>query len=145
RTTPVGSNDVVVCKLNPAGTALVYSTYLGGTGIDLSEAIAIDSAGNAYVTGSTDSGNFPMRNAAFSANTGFNDAFLAKIGPFGTNLLYSTYLGGGSDDSGNGIAVDNSGNAYITGDTFSIGTGNARFPATIGAYQRNNNGGRDAF
>ena len=145
RVSPAGSNDVVVTKLNSTGSAMVYSTYLGGSGIDLAGGIALDSSGNVYVTGVTDSPNFPTKNAAFPGNAGFNDAFLAKLGPFGTNLLYSTYLGGGSDDSGNAVAADNSGNAYITGDTYSIGTGSTPFPSTHSAYQGNNGGGRDAF
>jgi uncharacterized repeat protein (TIGR01451 family) len=145
RTTKVGSNDVVVTKLNATGSAIVFSTYLGGNAADFAGGIAIDSSRNVYVTGVTESQNFPTRNAPFGANAGFFDAFLSKLGPFGTNLLYSTYLGGGSDDSGNGIAVDNSGNAYITGDSFSLGTGNSPFPTTQGAYQGNNSGRRDAF
>src|SRR5207302_8751924 len=98
------------------------------------------------VTGKTDSPNFPTRNAFSSANSGFFDIFVAKLGPFGTNLLYASYLGGGGDDSCNAIAVDNSGNAYVAGDSYSIGTGNSPFPTVPNtAYQTKNNGGRDAF
>lgn len=146
RSTPVGGNDVFVTKVNASGNGLVYSTYLGGNSNDYAGAIAVDSAGNAYLAGATESLNFPTKNAAFSGNAGYRDAFIAKLGPFGTNLLYASYLGGASDDSGNAIAVDNSGNAYLAGDTFSIGTGNGPFPtAPNNAYQGNNNGGRDAF
>jgi uncharacterized repeat protein (TIGR01451 family) len=146
RSTMVGGLDAIISKLNNTGTALLYSTYLGGAGNDIVESLAVDSAGNAYVAGTTDSVNFPTRNPAFAANAGFNDAFIAKIGPFGTNLLYGSYLGGDGDDSANGIAVDNSGNAFIAGDTFSIGTGNGPFPTfPNNAYQANNAGGRDAF
>ncbi len=145
----VGLNDAYISKLNPAGTALVYSTYLGGSSNEITGGLAVDSSGNAYVAGVTDSLNFPTKNPAYSGNSGYKDAFIAKIGPFGTNLLYASYLGGGSDDSGNSIAVDNSGNAYIAGDTFSLGTGNGPFPTVPNnAYQTKNNGGpsgRDAF
>ena len=146
RTTSGGSNDVYVAKFNSAGTALIYCTYIGGSGNDYSGGIAVDSSGNAYIVGQTDSPNFPTRNAAFSGNSGFYEAFIAKIGPAGTNLLYGSYLGGGSDDSGNAIAIDNNGNAYIAGDTFSQGTGNNPFPTVPNnAFQNHNNGGRDAF
>src|SRR5882672_8260726 len=149
RTTSAGSNDVFVTKLNASGSGLVYSTYLGGSGNDYAGGIVLDGSGNAYLTGETDSLNFPTRNAAYPGNAGFNDAFITKLGPFGTNLVYSTYLGGGGDDSGRAIAVDNGGNAYVAGKTYSIGTGNSPFPATQGAYQRDNGGGNtigaDAF
>jgi uncharacterized repeat protein (TIGR01451 family) len=147
--TPNGSNDVFVAKLNPAGTALVYSTYFGGSGDDFVQGIAIDSTGNAYITGSTSSPNFPTKNAYQSAYNGAGDVFLSKIGPFGTNLLYSTYIGGTDYESGNAIAVDNSGNAYIAGETDSlISTGPTHpipFP-TLNGFQNNAGGGfADAF
>jgi len=144
RTTSGGSNEVFVTKINATGTALIYSTYLGGSGNDLAQGLAIDTNGNAYITGVTDSPNFPTKNAFNSANSGFNDAFIAKLGSAGTNLLYASFLGGNGDDSGNAIAVDNSGNAYVAGDTFSIGTGTGKFPV-VNAKQANNRGGRDAF
>jgi len=141
-----GGLDAFVSKFNNSGTTLLYSTYLGGNGNEIVESMAVDSSGNAYVAGTTDSVNFPTRNPAYSGNSGFNDAFIAKIGPFGTNLLYSSYLGGAGDDSGNAIAADNNGNAIIAGDTFSVGTGNGPFPTTPNnAYQTHNGGGRDAF
>jgi uncharacterized repeat protein (TIGR01451 family) len=149
RSTSAGSNDVFVSKLNSSGTTLLYSTYLGGAGNEFTGGLAVDSSGNAYVAGATDSPNFPAQNAYNNAPSGFNDAFISKIGPTGNTLLYSSYLGGAGDDSANAIAVDNSGNAYIAGDTFSIGTGKNPFPAVPhNAYQGNNNGGpsgRDAF
>jgi len=129
RSTSVGSNDVFISKFSNNGSNLLYSTYLGGSGNELAGGLAVDSSGNAYIAGVTDSPNFPTRNAAYSANSGFFDAYVAKIGPFGTNLLYASYLGGNGDDSANAIAVDNSGHAYIAGDTFSVGTGNGPFPA----------------
>jgi uncharacterized repeat protein (TIGR01451 family) len=145
RSSSTGSNDVYITKFNNTGSGIVFSTYLGGSGNEFASGIALDSSGNIYITGQSDSPNFPTMNAYSSANSGFNDAFIAKFGPSGNTLLYSSYLGGGGDDSGNAIAVDNNGNAYIAGDTFSIGTGRSPFPATHGAYQGNNNGGRDAF
>ena len=133
-----GSADAFVTKLNPAGSALVYSTYLGGRGDDLSAAVAVDSSGNAYLTGSTDSLDFPTRNAFQSTDAGGTDAFVAKLDPSGA-LSYSTYLGGSFTDVGQGIAVDGSGSAYVTGSTLSID-----FP-TQNALQSANGGGYDAF
>ena len=90
-------------KLNPTGTALVYSTYLGGTGYVQGAAIAVDTAGNAYVTGYTDSTDFPTTAGAYQTTSGggdFYDAFVTKLNPTGTALVYSTYLGGTGDDQG---------------------------------------------
>ena len=116
-----GGVDAFVTKLNGAGTALVYSTYLGGTSTDAAYAIALDSSGCAYVTGETSSTNFPTV-SAFSyglASEGMSDAFVAKLSASGSSLTYSTYLGGNSIDIGLGIAVDSSGLAYVTGETLS--------------------------
>ena len=88
-----GPQDAFVTKLNPAGSALVYSTYLGGSGSDTGSAIAVDSSGNAYVTGSEFT-NFPTANALFAANGGGIDAFVTKLNAAGSALVYSTYLGG---------------------------------------------------
>jgi uncharacterized repeat protein (TIGR01451 family) len=145
RSSSAGSNDIYITRFNNTGSGIVFSTYLGGSGNEFAGGIALDSSGNIYITGQSDSPNFPTKNAYSSANAGFNDAFIAKLGPSGNTLLYASYLGGGGDDSGNAIAVDNNGNAYIAGDTFSIGTGNDPFPITHGAFQSKNNGGRDAF
>jgi len=106
---------------------LTYSTYLGGSGFDQGYAIAIDSLGNAYVTGATAAIDFPTTPGAFQTNYGGGDAFVTKINPSGSALVYSTYLNGAS---GNGIAVDSDGNAYITGEA-----GTTKFPTTGGAFQ----------
>jgi hypothetical protein len=112
--------DAFVTKIDPTGSALIYSTYLGGSAQDFGEGIAVDSGGNAYVTGYTYSSDFPTANAlqAFFSG-GITDAFVTKINPTGSALVYSTYLGGSGDDLGLGIAVDSAGNAYITGQTCS--------------------------
>jgi hypothetical protein len=114
---PGGSGDAFVAKLNAAGSALLYSTYLGGNFADSGSGIAVDSSGNAYVTGSTSSTNFPTANPLHAAPGGSGDAFVAKLNATGSALMYSTYLGGSGIDQGSGIAVDSSGNAYITGST----------------------------
>lgn len=122
-----GTYDAFVTKLNPTGTALVYSTFLGGSANDLASRIALDSAGNAYIVGATRSSNFPLMSpiqATFGGGgdpSGFNgDAFVTKLGASGSTLVYSTYLGGSSTEFGNGIAVDSQGSAYVTGSTSSI-------------------------
>jgi len=115
-------DDAFITKMNPAGTALIYSTYLGGFGPDVGNAIAVDSVGAVYVTGTTLSGDFPTMNPIQGSLAGFNgqsDAFITKINPAGSALVYSTYLGGGSVEYGNAIAVDSAGAAYITGGTSS--------------------------
>jgi hypothetical protein len=132
--------DVFVAKINPAGSALVYSTYLGGSGDDNGQGIAVDSAGNVYLTGYTSSTDFPTENPIQAANAGGDeycacDAFVAKINPSGSALVYSSYLGGSGEDQGYGIAADNEGNAYVTGATCST-----NFP-TMNALQPNFGGG----
>ena len=126
--TDQGGWDVFVTKLNSSGNALVYSTYLGGTGTDLALEIALDGSGNAFVTGYTDSPDFPTQ-GEYQAYQGNLDVFVTKLNSFGNALVYSTYLGGAGDDYGKGIALDGSGNAYITGYTRSTD-----FP-TEGEYQ----------
>jgi hypothetical protein len=115
--------DIFVTRFSPAGTALVYSTYLGGTGGEIGRAVAVDAAGSAYVTGWTFSTDFPTVNAVQGSNAGPYDVVVSKVSPTGSSLLYSTYLGGSDDDfrqtGGNGIAVDASGNAYVAATTIS--------------------------
>ena len=115
--------DVFVAKLNPTGSALAYSTYLGGSNGDEGYGIAVDSAGNAYVTGVTLSTDFPTASPLQAVLWGPNDSFVAKLNPTGSALAYSTYLGGSGSESGSGIAVDSTGNAYVTG-----GTASTNFP-----------------
>jgi uncharacterized repeat protein (TIGR01451 family) len=115
-----GNADAFVAKLNADGSALIYSTFLGGNLNDVATSIAVDNAGNAYVTGETNSGNFPVLNALHPALSGNpSDAFVAELNSNGSGLVYSTYFGGHSDDRGNAIAVDNAGNAYVAGNTLS--------------------------
>src|SRR5439155_834674 len=122
QTTLHGGGDAFVTKLNPTGSALVYSTYLGGSGFDSGFRIAVDGAGNAYVTGDTFSTNFPTTSGAFQTTFGggVRDAFVTKLNPTGSALVYSTYLGGSEADGGRAIAVDAAGNAYVTGITLSM-------------------------
>lgn len=127
--------DAFVAKLSPSGSALVYSTYLGGNQNDLAQGIAVDGGGNAYVTGSTFSTNFPTKNPVQATFGGrVFDVFVTKVSPDGSMLVYSTYLGGGSSDEGQGIAVDSAGNACVTGFTFStqFPTSNALQPSKVG-------------
>src|SRR5262249_29076813 len=114
--------DTFVAKLNATGSALIYSTYLGGSGSDdppvMGNCIAVDGFGNAYVTGVTYSTDFPTVNPRQAALKGSGDAFVAKLNAVG-EFIYSTYLGGSDFDGGSGIAVDESGDAYVTGQTAS--------------------------
>jgi Beta-propeller repeat/Alpha/beta hydrolase of unknown function (DUF900) len=119
QSTFAGNLDVFVSKLNASGSALLYSTYLGGSGNDEGQGIAVDSSGDAYVTGYSNSTNFPTQNPLQSALDGGGDAFVTKLNASGSALLYSTYLGGSGNDGGQGIAVDSSGDAYVTGSTTS--------------------------
>jgi hypothetical protein len=139
QSTVKGATDGFVTKLNAAGSALVYSTYLGGNVDEIASDIALDSSGNAYVTGSTTSANFPTASALQNANGGSVDAFVTKFNAAGTSLLYSTYLGGNAADYGIGVALDSSGNASIAGETNS-----SNFPIA-NAVQTAYGGNRDAF
>ena len=110
-------SDAFVTKLNPAGSAIAYSTYLGGDGNDFALTVAVDSAGFAYLTGATDSTDFPAIDAFQPQSAGTTDAFVAKLNPAGDTLAYSTYLGGRHGDRGNTIGIDSTGSAYIVGET----------------------------
>jgi len=141
QTTYGGNGDVFVSKLNAAGSGFVYSTYLGGSGIDNGYGIAVDSNGSAYVTGYTASSNFPTTAGAYQTTYGDGgDVFVSKLNAAGSGLVYSTYLGVVGFDPSGAIAVDNSGNAYVTGSTQSTD-----FPTTAGAYQTTYDGSEDVF
>ncbi|MCY3022844.1 MAG: Ig-like domain-containing protein [Planctomycetota bacterium] len=141
------SNDVFVTKLDPTGTTLVYSTYVGGTGDDEGMAIAVDGVGAAYVTGLTTSADFPPMSAMQSVfGGGTYDAFIFELDSTGSGLVYSTFFGGTGDEIGFGIAVDAAGNAYITGLTTSppLSATTAPLP-TVAPYQAALSGPQDAF
>jgi hypothetical protein len=126
-----GATDAFVAKLNPSGNGLVYSTYFGGSGSDSAAALAIDATGSVYITGSTGSTDLSSTPGAISkALKSANDAFVAKINPAGSTLVYSTYLGGSLEDDAYAIAVDATGNAYVAGSTVS-----QDFPVTAGSFQ----------
>jgi Beta-propeller repeat len=130
-----------VTKLNSSGTALIYSTYLGGSNNDVGNGIAVDSSGIVYATGSTSSFDFPTTPDALQPNIiGGGAAFFSKLNSDGSLLAYSTYLGGQGSTRGQGIAVDSSGNAYVTGQTASN-----TFPPTAGALQTTSAGNGDVF
>lgn len=136
-----GYEDAFVTKLNADGSALVYSTYLGGSNWDYGTDITVNSAGNAYITGYTYSLNFPTAHPLQGDHAGGDeDAFVAKLSLDGSALVYSTYLGGGNDDSSNGIAVDSEDNAYITGYT-----GSENFPTVRPLETMVGNNSADAF
>jgi hypothetical protein len=131
-----GGHDAFVTKINSSGSELIYSTYLGGSNLDFGQGIAVDSAGNAYVTGMTESTDFPVSNAWQPSLNGVSDAFVAKLNASGSAFIYSTYLGGSAQDFGQAIAVDTAGDAYVTGETTS-----KDFPVTSGAVQAGCNPG----
>lgn len=145
---PVGYAELFISKLDPTGQALIYSTYIGGAGVDRGGAIAVDNDGNLHITGSTTSLDFPVANAYQPTyGGGSSDAFLTKLGPAGNFLIYSTYLGGdgpqylpgNAAELGNGIKLDNVGNAYLVGSTDSNS-----FP-TLQPLKATKDGATDAF
>jgi hypothetical protein len=135
-----GNNDGFVSKLNAAGSALVYSTYLGGNGNDPAAAVAVDPSGNAYVVGRTLSTNFPTINAVQPAMAGTNDGFVSKLNAAGSALIYSTYLGGSGDENIFGNAADAAGNIYLSGWTTS-----PNFPTANALQSVYGGGATDAF
>lgn len=140
--------DAFVAKFNAAGNALVYSTFAGGSNRDSGYGIAVDTSGSAYVTGVTYSPNFPITQGTFDTTCGsngqcdtFSDAFALKLSPNGSSFVYSTFLGGGSDDAGQAIAVDGAGNAHVAGSSYS-----SNFPVSGDAIQPSRSGTtNDAF
>jgi endonuclease/exonuclease/phosphatase family metal-dependent hydrolase len=134
-----GHWDVIIAKVKPSGKALVYSTYLGGSDRDSGDSIAVDSEGAVYVTGSTNSTDFPLKKPIQGKIAGNRDVFIAKVNSSGSALVYSTYLGGFDEDGGSGIAIDSEGAAYVAGGTVSVD-----FPLK-NPIQWNNAGRTDMF
>ncbi len=136
-----GIPESFVVKLNSSGSGLEYSTFLGGSDSDYCQAIALDSAGCAYVCGRTNSSNFPITSGSYDETYNWGwDTFVSKLNPSGNGLVYSTFLGGNGVDNGVGIDVDPIGRVAITGETTSV-----NFPVTPGAYDENHSGNYDAF
>src|SRR5262249_54104875 len=131
--------DGFILKLNPAGNALLASTFLGGSDTDEIYGLALDASDNIYVAGDTNSADFPLLNAFQGSLKGKPDAFVAKLNPTASFLIFSTYFGGAQQEWAYDITVDSSGNAYITGQTNS-----PDFPV-LSAYQTAKNSGIDAF
>src|SRR5262249_27111211 len=138
-TTANGGFDVTLTKLNPTGSALVYSTYLGGSGFDSAGGLAVG-AGNAYISGGTTALDFPTPPGAFDTLPDGNDALLTKVSASGSTLVFSTVFGGAGSDGASGVAVDAAANIWVTG-----ATGSSDFPITVGAADSSYNGGTDAF
>ncbi|MGV3724732.1 MAG: SBBP repeat-containing protein, partial [Actinomycetota bacterium] len=134
-TTLTGTRDVFVSKLNAAGTALLYSTYVGGDGVDSAQGLAVSSTGTVTVTGDTTSANFPTPGGVQTTYGGAGDAFIFRLDESGGGV-FSTYLGGSDSDLGNGVAVDGDGNIYVAGTT-----GSANLPGAVNAF----GGFSDAF
>lgn len=134
-----GMRDAFVVKLNPSGSTVLYSTYLGGTGDDPAFGMTADSAGNAYIVGATSSGDYPLANAFQASFAGGYDVFLSKLSPDGSTLLFSTYLGGGGFDNTNSVHVSDTGKAWVAGMTSS-----ADFPL-LSPSQGSIGGGIDGF
>jgi hypothetical protein len=135
-----GTQDAFVTQLQIAGGGLFYSTFLGGSGVDTGNSVAVDSFGRAHVTGTTFSSDFPLSNPIQAHFGGSQDAFASKLSANGAALFYSTYLGGAAADSGNSIRLDSNGAAYIGGSTSS-----ANFPTTSGAFSRTKKSGSDGW
>jgi len=138
----VGGTDAYIAKLNSAGSALSYATYLGGSATERGRAICVDNGGAVYIAGDTSSSDFPATAGSYNAShNGWTwDAFAAKLDATGSFLSYATYLGGEADDHGYSIALDGSSNVYIAGHTES-----SDFPTTSGARDRSHNGSIDVF
>jgi hypothetical protein len=138
---PAGGIEGCLAKLSADGANLIFSTYLGGSGNEMTQGLALDGSGNPVVTGGTASTDFPTTPGAFDDTLGPpGDAFVAKIDLHGTSLLYSTYLGGSNQDDGSSIALDAANRAYVAGTTQSND-----FPNTSGGHQPSHGGGSDAY
>lgn len=138
----IGHVDAFAVKLSPLGSTLTYATYFGGNSDDMGFSIAVDASGAAYITGHTNSSDFPTTPGAISSSYhgGGYDAFILKVNPYGSDLSYSTYLGGNDLDEGTGIDFDTTGSAFVCGWTRS-----SDFPTTTGAFDTSFNGSTEAF
>jgi hypothetical protein len=135
-----GNNNAIVLRLDPTGTSMIFSTYIGGSYDDRANALALDNQGNVYITGGAVSVDFPVSSGAYQTqNKGGIDCFIVKFDSLG-NGIFSTFIGGGSDDQANGIAVDSLGNSYITGQTLSDS-----YPQVNASFQHSRHGGNDAI
>jgi hypothetical protein len=135
-----GDADVLIRKLTLDGSAFLYTADLGGSGDDIGNGIAVDGSGSAYVGGRTSSGDFPIANAFQSGNAGNTNAFVLRLTPSGSSLIFSTYIGGSDDDEGFALALDNQGSVYLAGASASVD-----FPTSNNAFQTQNFGGFDCF
>jgi Beta-propeller repeat len=135
-----GDADVLIRKFSLDGSTILYTADLGGSGDDVGNGIAVDPSGSAYVGGRTDSIDFPTANAFQNGNAGIVNAFVLRLDPSGSSLIFSTYIGGTNDDRGFGLALDNQGSVYLTGAESSVD-----FPTSNGAFQTRNRGGLDCF
>jgi hypothetical protein len=135
-----GNDDGWITELDPGATKKFFSTYVGGSGDEFVRAIALDSVGDVYVTGQTDSADLPILNPAQAGLNGPSDAFVIGLNKTGATQIFGTYLGGSGDDAGGGIGLDSSDNIYVTGQTLSDD-----FPTTDGAFQTGSGGAADAF
>jgi Beta-propeller repeat len=135
-----GGVDAFVAGFSPAGGAMIFCTYLGGSGDDRAFGVTVDGLNNTYVTGWTSSANFPVSNALQQKLSGTRDAFVTKLNPAGNALIFSTYLGGTGVDTGNSIVLDSNNAVIVAGDTTST-----NLPVTASAYQRKLAGGQDIF
>ena len=139
-----GLSDIFVTKIDPTGSTVIYSTYIGGSGVDRGDGIAVDTNGNAYVVGRVDpaSADFPTTAGSFGPtyHGGDFDGIVFKLNAQGNGLVYSGFLGGEENDSTEGVAVDPAGQAYVTG-----GTKSNAFPVTLNAYQGQRAGDTDAY
>ena len=139
-TTANGEFDAFVTRLNAAGSALVYSTFLGGAGFDSASGLTVDASGSAYVAGGAGSLDFPTTPGAFDVTPDGSDAFLSRLNPAGSALIFSTVLGGSASDGASAVRVDADGNSWLTG-----GTSSFDFPVTGDAADATFNGVADAF
>jgi len=135
-----GTVDTFVTKVSPGGGSLAYSAFIGGSGSDYGGLLSLDPSGSVYITGYTDSTDFPLSPDAFDATLGANDTFVTRLDPTASSIIYSTFLGGSLYEQGNSIVVDLSGNIYVAGYTNS-----SDFPTTAGAYDGSLGGTYDGF